>query len=80
MQIYRIRLNRVYFIIPIWKKLGGNPLDGAKLEEAIWQDPNFKTVYGGTMKLNKDGSVVKPLVVFKVEGGELKVHKKISGE
>lgn len=59
---------------------GGNPLDGAKLEEAISQDPNFKTVYGGTMKLNKDGSVVKPLVVFKVEGGELKVHKKIAGE
>ena len=59
---------------------GGNPLDGAKLEEAIWQDPSFKTVYGGTMKLNKDGSVVKPLVVFKVEGGELKIHKKIAGE
>jgi len=61
-------------------KAGGDPMDGAKLEEAIWQDPNFKTVYGGTMKLNKDGSVVKPLVVFKIEGGQLKVHKKISGE
>jgi len=74
----------VYHIVPALIKRvvskGGNPLDGAKLEEAIWQDPNFKTVYGGTMKLNKDGSVVKPLVVFKVEGGELKVHKKISGE
>ncbi len=61
-------------------KAGGDPMDGSKLEEAIWQDPNFKTVYGGTMKLNKDGSVVKPLVVFKIEGGQLKVHKKIAGE
>ena len=59
---------------------GGNPLDGGELEKAIWQDPNFKTVYGGTMKLNKDGSVVKPLVVFKIEGGELKIYKKIAGE
>ena len=61
-------------------KKGGDPMDGAQLEEAIWENPTFKTVYGGSMKLNKDGSVDKPLVVFRIEGDQLVIHKTIAAE
>jgi len=72
----------VYHIIPELirrvVKTGGNPLDGKQLEEAIWHDPNFETVYGGSLKLNRDGSVNKPIVIFKLEGGKLTPIEKLS--
>jgi branched-chain amino acid transport system substrate-binding protein len=74
----------VYHIVPELirrvVKSGGNPLDGEQLEKAIWTDPTFQTVYGGTLKLNRDGSVDKPVVVFKLEGGKLKVMEKVAVE
>lgn len=59
---------------------GGNPLNGAQLEEAIWTDPSFKTIYGGTMKLKRDGSVIKVMGILKVVKGELTVIEKVPGE
>lgn len=59
---------------------GKNPLKGKELEQAIWSDPYFKTVFGGKMRLNKDGTVVKPMVIFKIIGGKLTVVEKLTGE
>ena len=61
-------------------KKGGNPLDGDQLEKAIWSNPTFETVYGGSMKLNPDGTVNKPLVIFKIVGGQLKIVEKVKAE
>jgi branched-chain amino acid transport system substrate-binding protein len=74
----------VHFIIPELMrrvvKQGGNPMDGEQLEKAIWTNPTFQTVYGGTLKLNKDGSVNKPVVVFKLEQGKLKPVERFEAE
>ncbi len=56
---------------------GGNPLRGEELEKAIWTDPSFKTVYGGKIKLNQDGSSDKPMVIFKLTDGKKVVDKHI---
>ncbi len=52
------------------KAKGGNPLDGAQLEAALKENPRFRTVYGGTMELRPDGSVVKPISIFEVKDGK----------
>ncbi len=57
---------------------GGNPLEGEQLETAIWENPTFKTVFGGEMTLKRDGSVAKPIVIFKVIDGKLTIVKKVS--
>jgi branched-chain amino acid transport system substrate-binding protein len=49
----------------------GNPLDGAQLESAIWDNPSFDTVYGGKTILNRDGTVTKQMVLFKIVNGKL---------
>jgi len=59
---------------------GGNPLNGAELEKEIWTNPVFKTVYGGEMRLLKDGSVSKTMVILKLVDGKLTVAEKISEE
>ena len=73
----------VYHILPeLMKRVvkkGGNPMDGDQLEKAIWTNPTFETVYGGNMKLNQDGTVNKPLVIFKIVGGQLKIVEKSQG-
>jgi len=56
---------------------GGNPLNGGELEEAIWLDPTFDSVYGGKMTLKRDGSVEKPMVIFKVVKGKLTLLKQV---
>ncbi len=61
-------------------KKGGDPLNGANLEEAIWTNPSFKTIYGGTMQLKRDGSVIKVMGILKVVKGELTVVEKVTGE
>jgi len=58
-------------------KKNGNPLNGGELEEAIWQNPSFDSVYGGKMTLKRDGSVEKPMVIFKVVKGKLTLVKKV---
>lgn len=58
----------------------GNPLDGAELEKAIWTDPVFKTLYGATMTLKKNGTVNKPMAVFKIVNGEKTVEKQVVAE
>jgi branched-chain amino acid transport system substrate-binding protein len=59
-------------------KKGGNPLNGGELEEAIWLDPKFDSVYGGKMTLKRDGSVDKPMVIFKVVKGKLTFVKQVT--
>jgi branched-chain amino acid transport system substrate-binding protein len=59
-------------------KKGGNPLNGGELEEAIWLDPKFDSVYGGKMTLKRDGSVDKPMVIFKVVKGKLTLIKQLT--
>jgi hypothetical protein len=57
---------------------GGNPLNGDELEQAIWINPIFKSVYGGQMQLLKDGSVSKTMAMLKVVNGKLTLVEKIS--
>jgi branched-chain amino acid transport system substrate-binding protein len=59
-------------------KKGGNPLNGGELEEAIWFNPTFESVYGGKMTLKRDGTVDKPAVIFKVVKGKLTQIKQVS--
>jgi len=74
----------VYYVLPELirrvVKNQGNPLDGAELEKAIWTDPVFKTLYGGTMKLKKNGTVNKPMAIFKIVNGEKIVEKQVIAE
>ena len=62
------------------KAKGGDPMDGGQLEEAIWDNPSFKSVFGGNLLLNKDGSVTKQMVIFRVVDGKQEIAKKMSGE
>jgi len=69
----------VYHIIPelinrVIKK-GGNPLNGEQLEQAIWSNPSFPSVFGGDLTFNRNGSVKKPIQIFKIEKGELVLMK-----
>jgi branched-chain amino acid transport system substrate-binding protein len=61
-------------------KKGGNPMNGGELEEAIWTNPKFDTVYGGKMVLKKDGSVDKPMVICKIVKGVLTPVKQVTAE
>jgi branched-chain amino acid transport system substrate-binding protein len=72
----------IYNVIPelirrVTKK-GGSPLNGKELEEAIWSNPVFDTVYGGKMTFLKDGTVNKPMVIFKVINGNLTILERVS--
>ncbi len=58
-------------------KKGGDPFDGAQLEQAIWENPSFDTVYGGKLTLNRDGSADKPMVIFQLQGGKPVVYEKV---
>lgn len=47
---------------------GGDYWNGEKLHEALWDDPEFKSVYGKTMVFDpKTGLAQKPLAQFKVD-------------
>lgn len=74
----------VYYILPeLIKravKSGGNPLDGAALEKAIWTNPSFKSIYGGEITFNRDGSSNKPMAIFKLTDGKKVVQKQVQSE
>lgn len=55
---------------------GGDPFDGSQLEKAIWDNPTFKSIYGGYIKFNKDGTCEKPVVLFEIKNGAPIVIKK----
>ena len=55
---------------------GGNPYDGSLLEKAIWENPKFKSIYGGYIKFNKNGTCEKPVVLFEIKNGVPVVIKK----
>lgn len=58
---------------------GGDPFDGGQLEKAIWANPQFKSIYGGFIKFNKNGTCEKPVVLFEIQNGKPVVIKKRSG-
>jgi len=62
-------------VIRVSKK-GGNPLDGSQLEKVIWDDPKFKSIYGGYIEFRKDGTCKKPVVLFGIKGGKPVIVKK----
>jgi len=57
-------------------KKGGDPLKGAQLEAAIWENPKFKSIYGGYIEFRKDGTCQKPVVLFKIKDGKPVIEKK----
>ena len=61
-------------------KKGANPANGAELEKAIWENPAFKTIYGGEIKINRDGSSNKPIAIFKIVDGKKTVIKQVVSE
>jgi len=59
----------------------GNPFHGNELERAIWEDPTFETIYGGKMKLNKNGTCSnKPMGIFQIVDGKKILIKQVSVE
>lgn len=56
---------------------GGNPLDGGQLNAAVWEKPEFDTVYGGKMSFRKDGTVRKACCVFEVTKGKLNLLMRV---
>ncbi|MEW5912850.1 MAG: ABC transporter substrate-binding protein [Thermodesulfobacteriota bacterium] len=59
-------------------KKGGNPLSGAALEAAIWDNPRFKSIYGGYIEFRKNGTCSKPVVLFTIKNGKPVILKKQS--
>jgi branched-chain amino acid transport system substrate-binding protein len=55
---------------------GGDPYDGGLLEKVIWENPTFKSIYGGYIKFNKNGTCEKPVVLFEIKNGAPVVIKK----
>lgn len=55
---------------------GGDPTDGGQLEKAIWDNPKFKSIYGGFIKFKKDGTCEKPVVLFEIQNGKPVIIKK----
>jgi branched-chain amino acid transport system substrate-binding protein len=49
---------------------GGDPLDGAQLQKAIWDNPRFKSIYGGYITLRENGTCEKPVVLFEIQDGK----------
>jgi branched-chain amino acid transport system substrate-binding protein len=57
------------------KKKGGNYWAGAKLTEALWEDPAFASVYGGKMTFQKNGVALKRVAILQVVDGQLKLKE-----
>jgi branched-chain amino acid transport system substrate-binding protein len=73
----------VYVLAELIKRVvskGGNPLDGAQLEAAFWDNQIFPSVYGGKMKLMKDGTVRKPTSLFQIIDGKLVLIERFKAE
>lgn len=51
-------------------KEGKDPFSGANLRDQLLKIRTFPSVYGGTLKINDDGSCVKPIAVFEVKAAK----------
>ena len=60
------------------KKKGGEYWTGAKLTEALWDDPSFDSVYGGKMTFQKNGVALKRVAILEVTDGQLKLKEFMS--
>lgn len=74
----------VYYLLPeLIKravKAGKDPLSGSALEESIWVEPVFKTLYGDKLTIHRDGTCDKPMAVFQIVDGVKTVVQKVPGE
>jgi branched-chain amino acid transport system substrate-binding protein len=52
------------------REQGGDYWDGAKLAEAIRENPTFDSVYGGEMTYQDNGVAAKRVALFEVQDGE----------
>src|SRR3546814_14620299 len=52
------------------KAKGGDYWNGARLTEALWEDPSFASVYGGKMRFQKNGVALKRLAIMEVVRSE----------
>ncbi|MCR4522212.1 ABC transporter substrate-binding protein [Bosea sp. 47.2.35] len=57
------------------KAKGGDFWTGARLTEALWEDPAFDSVYGGKMTFQKNGVALKRVAILKVDEGALKLER-----
>ncbi len=57
----------------------GKPITGENIDAKIREIRKFPSVYGGTMTLNLDGTVNKPIAVFEVRGGERHLVTRVTG-
>lgn len=57
------------------KAKGGDYWNGAKLAEALRDNPSFDSVYGGKMVFKPDGVALKRVSLLRVENGELKFQQ-----
>lgn len=57
------------------KSKGGDYWKGTRLTQALWDNPTFPSIYGGSMTFLKSGIVQKPVGLLKVESGEMKFEK-----
>lgn len=57
------------------KTKGGNYWNGARLTEALWEDPSFASVYGGKMSFQKNGVALKRVAILEVADGQLKLKE-----
>lgn len=68
----------VYVIAELIKRAkakGGDFWKGARLTEALWEDPSFNSVYGGKMTFQKNGVALKRVAILGVVDGELKLKE-----
>lgn len=76
-----------YVVTPIIQKViadGGDPTQIGTLNDMmktlIDEGHQFDSVYGGKLQLHEDGSVTKPVSVYKVEDGEAVNIAKVDGD
>ncbi|MGM0584059.1 MAG: ABC transporter substrate-binding protein [Pseudomonadota bacterium] len=62
------------------KAKGGDYWDGAKLAEAMRDNPTFDSVYGGEMTYQDNGVASKNVALFEVQDGESTFVKYLSAE
>ena len=62
------------------KAKGGDYWNGERLTAALWDNPTFDSVYGGTMTFQKNGVALKRVALLRVEKGETKFREYLSSK
>src|SRR3546814_13348647 len=62
------------------KAKGGDSWNGARLTEALWEDPSFASVYGGKMRFQKNGVALKRVAILEVVDGTRSDERRVGNE